>query len=192
MEATQAEMTVHEYLQANRTWEIKHEWVDGELWAKAGGSMRHNAVTMNIGIALGLRLRGRPCRPTTSDQRVRVDDDTYLYPDVTVVCGLFQAYEGDSHSLINPRVVVEVLSPSTREYDIGKNVERYFQVDSVSDVLLVDPDQSHVIHHARTSEGWLRRDIREGAVRITGIEGVELPLDEVYADLDGIPAGDGD
>lgn len=185
MEAKRADMTVEEYLERSKSWELKHEWVDGELWAMAGASMRHNAVTMNIGVELGLRLRGTPCRPTTSDQRVRVNDDTYLYPDVTVVYGRFEPYEKDSHSLLNPWVIVEVLS--TREYDIGKKLERYLLVGSVSDVLLVDPDRVHVIHHARTDEGWLRRDLYAGAVHVTGIDGLELPLDAIYADLDNLP-----
>lgn len=187
MEARKKSMTVDQYLQASRAWEIKHEWVDGQAWAMTGARPLHNAVTANLITSLANRLRGRPCRPTTGDQRIEVDGgESYLYPDLAVICGPFQRSSRDDLSIVNPRVVLEVLSPSTRAYDLSTKFEHYRRIPSVTDIVYVDPDTRHVIHHARTDEGWLRRDLHDGAVRLTGLDALELPLDDIYADLDAV------
>jgi Uma2 family endonuclease len=187
MEAREETMTVDEYLRASRDWEVKHEWVGGQAWAITGARPVHNLMATNVVAELRNRLRGSPCRPMSSDQRIEVEGgESYFYPDLIVVCGRFELSSRDDITITNPRVVVEVLSPSTRDYDLGTKFEHYRQIASVSDILYIDPDRRHVIHHARTEDGWLRRDLHEGAVRITGIDGLEVPLDEIYADLDAV------
>jgi len=187
VEAEDTAMTVEEYLRASPGWQVKHEWVNGRAWAMTGGRPVHNAITLNVAVALSQVLRGTPCRATSSDQRIEVGEgQSYLYPDVSVICGPFHTSERDALSLTNPTVIVEVLSPGTREYDLGTKLALYRSVPSVTDILHVDPDVRHVLHHARTDRAWLLRDVREGAVQLVGIPGVYLSLDAIYADLDAV------
>lgn len=187
MEAKKTAMTVEQYLAESRTWEVKHEWVNGQAWAMTGARPVHNVVATRIVRLLGNALESRRCEAVNSDQRIEVaDGDSYVYADGLVVCGPFRFSERDALSLTNPRVIVEVLSPTTRDYDLGTKFDLYRRISGLQDILYVDPDEPHVIHHARTAEGWLRRDLHEGVVRLTGIEGVELALEAVYADLEAV------
>lgn len=173
-----------DYLEQSETWEVRHEWVNGEAYAMSGGTPRHAAVMFNVGMALGNAVRGRPCRPTTSDQRLYVENTgAYLYPDVTLVCGPFHFADQDTNSLVNPSVVVEVLSPSTANYDQGAKFDHYRRIPSLRHYILVDPTKHHVVHHARTEEGWLRRDLEDGELQLRDLE-LAIPLTEIYADLD--------
>ena len=176
-----------EYLARSESWDVRCEWLNGVLYAMAGGRAIHAAVQANVIGALMQRLAGGPCRATTGDQRVHVlETGAILYPDVTVICGPYEMSEEDSHSVVNPTVVVEVLSPSTADYDHGAKFGHYRRITSLRDVLLIDPDTSHVVHYARVNEGWLRRDIVDGDVVLTGPE-VSLPLTEIYANLGNMP-----
>lgn len=175
-----------DYLALSETWEIRHEFVNGEACAMSGGSPRHAAVTMNVGGAFLAATRGRPCRPTSSDQRIYVENTgAYLYPDVTVVCGPFQFADQDANSLANPSVVVEVLSPSTANYDHGAKMDHYRRIPSLRHYVLIDPSERHVVHHARTEEGWLRRDLEEGDLSLRDLD-IAISLDAIYADLDAV------
>jgi Uma2 family endonuclease len=186
MHEPRRQLSYEDYVRESPRWDVKHEWVNGVAYAMAGGSPHHNAVTLNVAIALGALLRGRPCRPTSPDQRVHVETTgASLYPDVIVVCGPFEYASTDPDAVTNPTVVVEVLSPSTRDYDQGAKFGHYRRLESLQDVLFVDPLTRHVIHHTRHAEGWLRRDIEAGVVTLRSLD-VELPLDEIYADLEAL------
>lgn len=114
-------MTVAEYLAASAGWEVRYEYVNGEILAMSGGRPRHAAVIANVAVALGSRLRGRPCRVASSDLRIHVPEtDAWLYPDLTVIRGPWETAPDDPISVTNPSAVVEVLSPSTRDYDRGE------------------------------------------------------------------------
>ncbi|MFT4626744.1 MAG: Uma2 family endonuclease [Myxococcota bacterium] len=166
--------------------ELRRELVNGEVYAMGGGSPRHAAVTANLIVALTLATRGRPCRPTSPDQRVYVaETGAYLYPDVALVCGPFLYSAGDAHSLVNPSVLVEVLSPSTGDYDQGAKFDHYRRLPTLRHYVLVDPAARHVVHHARMAEGWLRRDLEDGDLVLLGLD-VRVPLDAIYADLDAV------
>lgn len=179
-------LTREDYLALSETWDVRHEWVNGEVYAISGGTSRHAAVAVNIVLALGAALRDRPCRPINGDQRIHVEaTDALLYADVGVVCGAFQHADADPHAITNPTVLIEVLSPSTRDYDQGAKFDHYRRLPSLQHYLLVDPDEVHVIHHRRLGEGWLRHDHTQGGVALDAVE-LELRLDAVYAKLDGV------
>jgi Uma2 family endonuclease len=179
-------LTVDAYLAATPELDVRHEWVNGEAYAMAGGTPLHAAVAMNVGVALTLACRGRPCRPTSSDQRVYVaETEAFFYPDVSVVCGPFRYAAIDPHSLINPAVLFEVLSPTTADFDRGAKFEHYRHLPDLKHYVLVDPEERHVIHHARTPEGWLRRDLHGGDLVLGGLDLV-VPIDALYADLDAV------
>jgi len=187
MAADKTAMTEAEYLEASKTWKDKHEWVGGQAWAMTGARTIHNAVAMNVGSALKVALRGGPCRPVSGDQRTYVESaGTYFYADVTVLCGPAIHPDHDPMSIVNPTVLIEVLSPTTRDYDLGTKLEHYRTIATLRDMVFIDPDRSHVIHYARIDEGWLRRDLHDGALVLTGLDDCRLPLDAVYDDLDNV------
>lgn len=182
-----------EYLAREAVAEGRHEFVGGEVVAMAGGSQRHALIAANIIGALWSRLRGTPCRPTTGDQRVHVvETGLYTYPDVTVICGKPEAHAGDRQSVVNPRVVFEVLSPATEAYDRGAKFGHYRRIPSLAEYVLVSQDRRLVEHFRRTSAGtWELRECREaGEVALLAV-GCSLSLDEIYEGSDDFEGGDG-
>lgn len=194
--------TAAEYLALDDASHRKHEFIGGEIIPhgepdgplvrgrtipKALDGGRHHAITANLLIALGLRLRGQPHRVFTGDQRLGFEDSTErLYPDLVVATAPFEFKDRD---LLNPRLVVEVVSPVSEDYDGGVKLRRYRTIASVTDVLLVEQDTRRVEHHRRVAaETWMMQPVTEGAVSVESL-GVELPLDEIYVDLDGLPTG---
>jgi Uma2 family endonuclease len=174
-----------EYVALEELSPIKHEFLDGHVWAMAGGSPEHAAVTMNVGALLLAQLRGRPCRVFSSDLRVRCEaTGLSTYPDVTVVCGNLELDPSDPtrHTVTNPRVLVEVLSPSTEHYDRGEKLEHYRQIDSVQEVVLVALDEQAVDVWRRDQGEWrVARTEPGGTAKLASI-GCDLPLPEVYRD----------
>jgi len=117
-----------EYLLAERESEIKHEYLDGEVFAMAGASESHNIITGNTYAALHSQLRKRPCNVYPSDMRVRTPDSgLYSYPDISVVCGDTQIDREIGDTLLNPTVIIEILSPTTERFDKGKKLQHYRQ-----------------------------------------------------------------
>lgn len=185
----QAFFTEAEYLALEAASDRKHEFIDGEIIAMAGGSPAHNVICANIIIGIGRRLLGRPCRVVTSDQRLCVDDEggTYVYPDVMVVCPPFATREGSPTTFIAPRVVVEVLSPGTEGHDRNRKWPLYQSIAALTDVLLVEQSTRRVQHHRRVGpDEWLVRFVTAGEVAFESLE-VSLPIDEIYSGVDELP-----
>ncbi len=186
--AEQTRMTIREYLAFERESPEKHAYVRGEIFAMSGASPRHNALVVNLLVSLHQALRGSKCRPFPSDMRTWVPAlETFTYPDVSVICGELEFYEGTNDTITNPRVIIEVLSDSTERYDRGEKAEGYRQMPSVTDHLLVSQHKLHVEHYARQADGsWLLREYGSGAVAIASI-GATLAIDDVYRDLPALP-----
>lgn len=174
-------MTEDQYLEYDRTHDGKREFVNGELIDMPGVSEAHARIALNITVAVANRLRGRPCQPYGSDLRVRIDETgLYAYPDVTVVCGKAEFAPTRPESLLNPTMVVEVLSPSTAIYDRGAKLEHYRRRPSVRIVLLVDSVERRVTRYLRNPDDtWTLADHVEGAVPLGPLE-LELPMEEIY------------
>jgi len=175
--------TPEEYLAMEREAPFKSEYHAGEIFAMAGASEEHNMLTVNLTIALGSRLRGGPCRPFAADMRVRIGSaDLYAYPDVVVVCGERRFADEQRDVLLNPAVIVEVLSRTTEEYDRGDKFTGYQHLESLQEYLLVAQDRPRVEQYTRQPDGgWLAVEAtgREAAIHLPSL-GVDLPLDEVY------------
>ena len=173
------------YLDWERDQPSRHEYWQGEVFAMAGGTPRHNALAMRVGAMLDVRLRGGPCRTFSPDQRFRTPSGLMTYADASVICGKIELASGTSDTAINPTVLVEVLSPSTREYDRGAKLAMYKEIPTLRDIVLVDPDSVQIDHHFRTHQDWETRVYRglDAVVRLAGIP-VQLPLFDVY---DGAP-----
>ena len=181
--------TEAEYLDRERQSIAKHEYVNGEIVAMAGATMRHNLITTNVIGALRNLLAGRPCLVLGSDQRVNVQATRmYTYPDVSVLCGKPAPHPQDSSTLLNPQLIVEVLSDSTEAYDRGAKFAHYQTVDSLAEYMLVSQGQPRVEHYRRMDSGqWLLTVTQErGAITLPAL-GVDLSLDEVYLNIELLP-----
>src|SRR5689334_5798251 len=133
--------TVEEYLAMERASEEKHEFLDGEIYLMSGASRNHNRVTANTIITLGNQLYERPCSVYPSDIRVKISDfGQYTYPNVSVVCDPEHIEDSDQDTLLNPVVIIEVLSPSTESYDRGKKFQHYRTLDSLQEYILIAQD----------------------------------------------------
>ena len=131
-----------EYLALERRGEGKHEYLAGELVAMAGASFRHNLIQTRVVASLYQQLRGRPCEVAPSDLRVAIGAlGVYTYPDVTVVCGEPQFEDAEQDTLLNPTLLVEILSPSTESYDRGRKFEHYRLIPTFRECLLVAQDR---------------------------------------------------
>lgn len=173
-------MSLAEYVEFEMSAAEKHEFINGEIYAMAGGTAEHNAIAMNLTLGLGRRLPAH-CRQHASDQRVYIDaTQANVYPDLTVVCGPHQWAAHDRNALTNPKVVFELLSPSTAGYDRGPKFDHYRRLPSLQTYVVVHQDQPLVLVHERQADGaWLFRDYAEGAVPLPALS-VELPLAEIY------------
>ena len=181
--AAQTYITPQEYLALERKAEHKSEYLDGYIIAMAGASFAHNFITANLVTELNNRLKSGNCVAISSEMRVRPSaEDTYVYPDVVVVCGEPQFEDEAFDTLLNPIVIVEVLSPSTERRDIGEKFARYKQLDSLQEYLLVAQDNVHVEHHRRRGAQWILSHYRtlEEVLPLTSI-GCEVPLRDIYA-----------
>jgi Uma2 family endonuclease len=173
-------MSAAEYLAWEREQAERHHYLRGEIFAMAGGSARHNALGAAIITELGVAFRGGPCRPLASDQRVAIrEGEHYVYPDVTVVCGGLEFAAGTRDTLINPSVVVEVLSKSTEAYDRGAKWEDYRQLPSVTDYLLVSQTAPRIEHFQRGEGEWHYRVAAAGG-RVKLTNGAVLEVDAVF------------
>ena len=184
--AHQVTWTEEEYLLFEDNNETKHEFLNGQVYAMAGAKGPHNVIATNMAAALHGLARGGPCRVFNSDQRVYVPQPKkfYTYPDGGVACAKWQYHPkaADKMVLLNPVLLFEVLSPSTEKYDRGTKLMLYRQIESLRDVLLIDPAGRLVDHHHRGSRGWKSTTRYRGAISVLGgiiqvgdlFEGMEL------------------
>jgi Uma2 family endonuclease len=175
--------TAAEYLELEAAAEYKSQYFAGEIFAMAGAQPAHDMITGNIFAGLHRRFRGRPCYVFTADMRVRAADDMYTYPAVTALCGepTFEGTGKNPPSLLNPRVIFEVLSPSTEGFDRGIKFSRYRRLETLTDYLLVAADERRVEHHRLREDGvWVYDDLGANEVLHLDSVGCEIPLTEVY------------
>lgn len=178
---TNPRMTVEEYLAWDLAHEGRHEFVNGEVWAMAGAHTVHNLVTANVIVALGTRLRGSPCRAYPSDMRVLIDETgLYCYPDITVVCGRPETVATNPPTLLNPKVIVEVLSESTASFDKNTKFAHYRRRVSIETVIFVSWPERRIEAYRRSAEGWLLTEARDDETLAIVSLGIDLPLPEVY------------
>lgn len=173
--------TRESYLAFDRASDEKHEFIDGNVCAMTGASENHNLINVNITIALGIQFRGRPCKLYANDMRVRLPSHNYVYPDIAVVCGEAQLEDEHLDTLLNPTVIIEVLSPSTETYDRGKKFEHYRALESLQEYLLVSQEQAHIERYIRQEDGWLLTEAKgmEASIELSSI-GCALTLADVY------------
>jgi Uma2 family endonuclease len=174
-------MCAEDYLVWERAQLDKHEYHLGEVFAMAGASLRHNFLSSAAARELHAAERGKGCHVLSSDQRLAAPiGKRYVYPDAVVVCGAVETEPGAPDVLINPRVVVEVLSRSTERYDRGEKWEAYQRIPSLSDYLLVAQAAVRVEHYQRESDGSWRYRLLSAGDTVTLANGARVAIDAVY------------
>lgn len=175
-------LTPAQYLSVEREAEYKNEYIDGEMVAMTGASRKHNLITVNITSEIGQQLKGRTCEAYASAMRVRVPSSRlYTYPDV-VVCEEPVFEDDHLDTLLNPTLIVEVLSNSTELYDRGKKFGFYRTIESLKDYLLVAQDERRIEHYTKQADGrWLLAEYssQEDVIELESIQ-CRLALGEVY------------
>ena len=176
-------LTQAEYLQLDRQSEFRHEFLAGEVMAMTGASRRHNLITVNLAAALSEQLRHRPCEVYASDMRVKVSSQRlYAYPDVIVVCGT-PCFEDDvNDTLLNPTILIEVLSKSTEAYDRGLKFESYRGLESLQEFLLIAQSKCQIEHYRRQSDNrWILTETNDpaGLIVLDSIAG-QLAVEQIY------------
>ena len=189
---TRPRLTVAEYLRLEDEATEKHEFRDGEVVAMAGGTGEHSLIISNLIREVGNRLKGGPCRVYDSNLRIAVNRGTrYVYPDASVVCGQieYDAIDDARHTAMNPKVIIEVLSPSTEGYDRGEKFRRYLKVPSFEEYVLVSQTVPVVETYTRQADGsWVFRAF-EGMDAVARLQtlAIDLPLTEVFAGVEFPP-----
>jgi Uma2 family endonuclease len=180
-------LTPEEYLEIERKAERKSEYFQGEMFAMAGASYAHVLIVDNLNHELKLRLKAGPCRVHSSELRLRVaPNGLYTYPDLMVICGGPQFADDRRDTVVNPVLIVEVLSESTEAYDRGQKFEQYRTLPSLREYLLVAQDAPRIEQWIRQPDhNWLLAEIsgRDASIRLASIDCV-LPLAEIYDQID--------
>lgn len=179
--------TAEEYLAWERLQPTKHEFFDGEIFAMAGATLEHNVLVANVVGELRSALREKACTACPSDMRVKVPaTGLYTYPDAVVFCGKADLDDETRDTLLNPRVLVEVLSESSEAYDRGKKFEQYRSIPSFTEYLLVAQDHVLIEHFSRQADNsWVLREARAGGkIELASIDCV-LEVDEIYLKVFG-------
>ena len=182
--------TPEEYLAIERKAEYKSEYFNGEMFAMAGASEPHVSIVANVMYLLVGQLRGRPCKAYSNDLRVQVGPTgLYTYPDVVVICGQPQFADAERDMVLNPILIVEVLSDSTQDYDRGRKFEQYRSLSSFKEYVLIAQDRCHIEHFVRQPDNrWLLAETNkiEDTLHLSSID-CTLALTEVY-DKVALPA----
>ena len=182
--------TIDEYIAIEEASEMKHEFRDGEIVAMAGASPNHTFILADLVFLIRSQIKTGGCRIASADMRVRMTPEgRYSYPDLIVVCGTPVFDDTKPQALINPRLILEVLSESTATYDRGDKFHDYRTLPSLTDYVLVAQDRAYVEHYQRQGESdlWLYQAVEglEATLLIGGLN-LSLPLVDVYAQVDGI------
>lgn len=186
MRAFHHRFSFQDYLRLEEDSNTKHEFFGGEIVAMGGGTPEHSALAVAVTVALGVQLRGRPCRVYNSDLRIRsLATGLATYPDVSVVCGPARYDPESRNTVVNPTVIVEVLSDSTEEYDLNEKFESYRAIPSLQEYVVVSHRETLIAVHRRgDGVSWVRAEAGARAtVKLESI-GCELQVDPIYSGID--------
>lgn len=138
-------ISIEEYLEMENASLEKHEYYKGEVFAMSGAKVPHNEICTNLLVALALKLKGKKCKPFGSDMRIHIPSNTlFTYPDISIVCGEIITLNDDEYNVLNPTVIIEVLSPKTKNYDRGEKFRLYRDITTLKEYILVDSQSLHI------------------------------------------------
>ncbi len=182
--------TASEYLAFERTSETKHEFYKGEIFDMSGASLGHNHIQINLVGEVRTFLKGKSCNVFGSDLRIHIPSNSlYTYPDAIIICGKPEMLDEAFDTVLNPTVIVEILSPSTQRYDRGEKFMLYRSIPSLQEFIVVDSENIAVEHYKRNEDNtWLLQEWKEITDILTiATIGFALPLNELYSGVN-LPA----
>jgi Uma2 family endonuclease len=175
--------TIEEYLEYENASVEKHEYYQGEIFAMSGSKVSHNTIAVNLTVLLGQKLKGSSCKPFNSDQRIYIPENTlFTYPDISIVCGEIITKDNDDWNILNPSVIIEVLSPSTKSYDRGNKFKLYRDIPSLKEYILVDSEIVSVeVFRLNDNIHWELEEYKkvEDALLVKTVQ-LSIPLIEIY------------
>ena len=176
-------ITIEEYLELEEASSEKHEYYKGEVFAMSGAKVPHNVISRNLLIALGLKLKGKSCQPFGSDQRIHIEKNTlFTYPDISIICGEIKTLNDDNWNVLNPTVLIEILSPSTKNYDRGEKFMLYRDITTLKEYILVNSESIHIeVFRLNTSNHWELEEYRNISemLQLPAVD-VSVHLTEIY------------
>ncbi|MBL7729853.1 MAG: Uma2 family endonuclease [Chitinophagaceae bacterium] len=177
--------TTEEFLEFEEASPERHEFFRGEIFAMSGAKLPHSIISVNLLTELRQKLKGKNCRPFNNDLRIHIPSiELFTYPDISIVCGNPETRNNDNLNLLNPSIIIEVLSPSTKNYDRGEKFDFYRQIPSFREYILVDAVTVHMEIRLRGYDRqWTSRDFKNSAdvVEILSAQ-ISIPLKDIYAD----------
>jgi Uma2 family endonuclease len=183
-------LTEAKYLEIERAAEFKSEFFDGEMFAMAGGTPQHSLIATNLARELGNALKTANCVAYNADLRIKVESTgLFTYPDLSIVCGPLQFAEGTDDTVVNPTLLVEVLSTSTEAYDRGKKFEHYRQISTLQEYLLVSQREPRIEQFIRQSDArWLLNEAAglNATLELPSLR-ISLSLNEVFVNVNFVP-----
>lgn len=175
--------TIEEYLQMENAAKEKHGYYDGEIFAMSGAKLSHNTITSNLLGNLWSKLKGKPCRPCGSDQRIHIESNSlFTYPDISVVCGPTITLNNDQYNVLNPTLIIEVLSSSTKTYDRGDKFKLYRDIATLKEYILVDSESQSIESFYINEQGnWELIEYKSASdVLVLTSIGVSLDAKDIY------------
>jgi Uma2 family endonuclease len=176
-------LTVKEYLEYEKTANEKHEYYKGEVFAMSGAKVAHNEIVVNVLTGLKQQLKGKSCKPYNSDQRIHIPENTlFTYPDISVVCGEVITLENDDFNVINPTIIIEVLSSGTKNYDRSEKFQLCRDIKTLKEYILIDSQFINVeAFRINANNHWELEEYKKlkEVLDIPSI-GISLPLTEIY------------
>ncbi len=175
--------TIEEYLEMENVSTEKHEYYQGEIFAMSGGKSQHNIISKNLMIALGTKLKGKPCQPYGSDARIHIEKNTlFTYPDLSVICGDMKSLNNDDHNFLNPTIIFEVLSRSTRNYDRTTKFKLYRDIPTLKEYVMVETESIGIEAWQLNNKGqWELREYQSlGDVLLLPSVQVSIEVKDIY------------
>jgi Uma2 family endonuclease len=187
MKAIKQIYSLEEYIELEKSTNEKFEFFDGEVWSMSGASFSHNRIVQNLNFEVELQLREKGCQSFPSDMRIKVPDyPPYRYPDLTALCGKAEIEKiGGIDMLVNPQLIVEVLSDSTEAFDRGDKFSYYKSIESFTEYLLVAQHRPHVSHFVKHGDGfWMNLEYNDltNEIELKSVP-CKLSLKAIYRDV---------
>ena len=179
-------MSIEAYLEMENVADEKSEYYKGEIFAMSGAKVPHNTIAGNLFIGIGQKLKGKKCKPFNSDQRIHIPSNTlFTYPDISIICGEVISLNNDDYNVLNPTVIFEVLSRSTKNYDRGEKFKLYRDISTLKEYILVDSESIHVEVFRLNENGHWELEEYNSPTETVIIKAIDerISLSEIYDDV---------
>ena len=178
-----SKFSIEEYLEVEKTSEEKHEFYRGEIFVMSGSKVSHNTIAVNLTVLLGQKLKGKSCKPFNSDQRIYIPENSlFTYPDISIICGEILTLNNDDWNILNPSVIIEVLSPGTKDYDRGGKFKLYRDINTLKEYILVDTETISIeVFRINDNGYWQLEEYKkiDSTLLVKAVQ-ISIPVAEIY------------